>query len=155
MPPRALARRIGSPRIAGATARLALFAATLLLSTALYAADGGNALGLREDPVALPSMGRLIGAFLLVGALALAVAYLLKRFGTRFLPAAIAKGLHGNVSARVVIDRTTTLHVVDVEGERLAVVVGRQGIAVQALGAPRAREAAPVSVIAATTPRAE
>jgi flagellar biogenesis protein FliO len=114
-------------------ARSVALIAALFVSTALYAADGGNALGLREDPVALPSLGRLIGAFLIVGALAIGVAYLLKHFGARFLPTTLAGSAASKVSARIAIDRTTMLHVIEVEGARLAVVVGRQGVAVHSL----------------------
>jgi hypothetical protein len=110
-------------------------AASLKVTAA--AAQGTSAashLGLTEQPVALPGAGRVILVFLLISALAVGVAWALRRFSPGLLGRMQPQGDRGiTVHARQPLERGATLYIVSFAGERMAVLTTRSGVALQAL----------------------
>jgi hypothetical protein len=93
-------------------------------------------LGLATQPVPLPGAGQIILVFICVAALAVGMAAVLRRFGPglgllpRLQP---PSGVVVAVLARQRLEPGVSLHIVNVGGERLAIVTGRSGIAIHAL----------------------
>lgn len=93
-------------------------------------------LGLVTQPVPLPGVGQIILVFIGVTALAVGVAYVLRRYGSRLgllpgLPPPSGVGV--TVLARQRLEPGVNLHIVNVAGERLAIVTSRSGVAVHTL----------------------
>jgi hypothetical protein len=105
-------------------------------------------LGLATQPVPLPGAGQIILVFICVAALAVGMAAILRRFGPglgllpRLQP---PSGVVVTVLARQRLEPGVSLHIVNVGGERLAIVTGRSGVAMHTLsvGDNGASDAAP------------
>jgi len=93
-------------------------------------------LGLANHPVELPGAWSVLGAFLMVTALAVGAALLFKRVAPRFL-GRLARQNAVNVSilARERLAADTHAHVVAIGSERLLIVTSRAAVAVHALSA--------------------
>lgn len=108
-------------------------------------------LGLATQPVPLPGAGQIILVFICVAALAVGIAAILRRFGPglgllpRLQP---PSGVVVTVLARQKLEPGVSLHVVNIAGERLAIVTSRSGVAMHALsvGGNGASEVAPPGV---------
>lgn len=95
-------------------------------------------LGLATQPVPLPGVGQIIFVFICVAALAVGIAVVLRRYGPRFglLPGLQPpSGVGVTILARQRLEPGVTLHIVNVAGERLAIVTSRSGVAVHTLSA--------------------
>lgn len=93
-------------------------------------------LGLTTQPVPLPGVGQIILVFLSVVALAVGIAVVLRRYGANFglLPGLQPpSGVGVTILARQRLEPGVTLHIVNVAGERLAIVTSRSGVAVHTL----------------------
>jgi hypothetical protein len=105
-------------------------------------------LGLATQPVPLPGAGQVILVFLCVAALAVGFAAVLRRYGPglglmpRLQP---PSGVGVTVLARQRLEPGVSLHIVNVAGERLAIVTSRTGVAMHTLsvGGNGASSAAP------------
>jgi len=91
------------------------------------AAEPATPLGQGRDIVELPSIGRVIAVFILVAAMAVGIAYLLRRYSPN-----LARGISQGSALRV-IDRSTLnaglrVHLIEVEGERILVAENRSGV---------------------------
>jgi hypothetical protein len=95
-------------------------------------------LGLVSQPVPLPGVGQIIFVFICVAALAVGVAALLRRYGPALglLPGLQpSSGVVVTVLARQKLEPGVSLHVVNIGGERVAIVTSRSGVAVHTLAA--------------------
>ena len=93
-------------------------------------------LGLATQPVLLPSAGQIILVFICVAALAVGMAAILRRFGPGLglVPRLqLHFGVAVTVLARQRLEAGVSLHVVNVAGERFAIVTSRSGVAMHAL----------------------
>jgi flagellar biogenesis protein FliO len=106
--------------------------AVLLWHAALATGAENAPLTQGQDIVAVPGIGRVVVVFLLVAALAVAAAVVLRRM----LPKITGVTLGGNalrVLERTNLSPATRLHLVQVEGEKLLVAENRNGLAVVVL----------------------
>lgn len=99
----------------------------LVLVSSAIAQDATARLTQGSDIVTMPSIGRVILAFLLTAGIAVAVAYALRRYMPKF-----TSGLTPSGSLRV-LDRTVLngglrLHLVEAGGERILIAENRAGI---------------------------
>jgi hypothetical protein len=93
-------------------------------------------LGLASQPVPLPAVGQIVLVFICVAALAVGVAAVLRRYGPGLglLPGLQPpSGVVVTVLARQRLEPGVSLHIVNVAGERLAIVTSRSGVAVHTL----------------------
>ena len=93
-------------------------------------------LGLATQPLPLPGAGQIILVFICVAALAVGVAAILRRYGPGLglLPGLQPpSGVVVTVLARQRLEPGVSLHIVNVAGERLAIVTSRSGAAVHTL----------------------
>ena len=80
-----------------------------------------------SDIVTMPSMGRVIFSFLLTAAIAVGVAYALRRYLPKFT-GALAQGGSLRVIERSVLNGGLRLHLVETGGERILIAENRTGI---------------------------
>jgi hypothetical protein len=115
-------------------------AAMVSLRVAAASSDASSAsghLGLTDQPVALPGAGQVVLVFLFVSVLALGVAWTLRRWSPALLVGTQRKGQPViTVDARQPLDRGATLYLVNIAGERVAVLTTRSGAAMHALRSP-------------------
>jgi hypothetical protein len=104
-------------------------------------------LGLATQPVPLPGVGQIIFVFICVAALAVGIAVVLRRYGPNF---GLLQGLQPpsgvgvTILARQRLEPGVTVYIVNVGGERLAIVTSRSGVAVHTLpGAPAGTDSHP------------
>jgi hypothetical protein len=105
-------------------------------------------LGLQTQSVQLPGAGQIILVFICVAALAVGVAALLRRYGGRLglLPGLQQPaGVAVTVLARQRLEPGISLHVVNIAGERLAIVTSRSGVAMHTLSAANTGATPPTS----------
>ena len=90
------------------------------------------------NDLGLPSVGRILFGFLLTAGLAVAVAVGLRRFWP-----SLQRGKAASVAIRPVdraaISATLTIHLVEIDGVRVAVAEGRTGVGITALPAAAPR----------------
>lgn len=105
-------------------------------------------LGLQTQSVQMPGAGQIILVFIGVAALAVGVAALLRRYGPvlGFLPGLQQpSGVAVTVLARQRLEPGISLHIVDIAGERLAIVTSRSGVAMHTLSAGGTAASSPTS----------
>jgi hypothetical protein len=86
--------------------------------------------------VALPGAGQIIFVFICVAAIAVGIALILRRYGPSLgiLPRQ-PSGVVVTVLTRQRLEPGVNLQIVNVAGERLAIVTSRSGVAIHALSA--------------------
>lgn len=104
-----------------------LLVGAIAMMLACQSSWGAQQLAQGQDIVELPSMGRVIFAFLLVAALAVGASMLLRRFAPQLTRVSQAG------SAMRVVDRATLsaglrVHLVEVAGERVLIAENRGGV---------------------------
>ena len=122
--------------VAAAAAWLAVSSCAWSAPTAPDAPPPMAHLGLATQPVPLPGVGQIILVFICVAALAVGVATVLRRYGPGLglLPGLQPpSGVVVTVLARQRLEPGVSLHIVNVAGERLAIVTSRSGVAVHTL----------------------
>ncbi len=130
--------------VAGLIAGRSAFAATGAPNAAAPMAH----LGLATQPVQLPGAGQVIFVFLCVAALAVGMAWALRRLS----PGILARlklpsgGVEVTVLGRQRLEPGVNLHIVSVAGERLAIVSGRSGVAMHALSSSGTSASGPAPV---------
>jgi hypothetical protein len=105
-------------------------------------------LGLQTQTVQLPGVGQIILVFICVVALAVGVAALLRRYGPGLglLPGLQqSSGVVVTVLARQRLEPGISLHIVNIAGERLAIVTSRSGVAMHTLSAGGSGASSPTS----------
>ena len=105
-------------------------------------------LGLQTQSVQMPGAGQIILVFIGVAALAVGVATLLRRYGPGLglLPGLQQpSGVAVTVLARQRLEPGISLHIVNIAGERLAIVTSRSGVAMHTLSASGTGAASPTS----------
>jgi hypothetical protein len=111
-----------------------------LSAVAQNSAQSTAHLGLATQPVTLPGAGQIVVVFLFVAALAVGLAAALRRVSPhvlrRWQP---PSGSAVTLLARQSLEPGASLHIVSVDGERLAIVTGRSGVAVYSLSAAGTR----------------
>lgn len=114
--------------IARACAGLALCYPMLLANAAEQAP-----LSQAQDVIAVPGIGRVVAAFVIVAALAIAAAVALRRVLPKFTGVPLA-GSAVRVLERTNLGPGTRIHLVQVEGEKVLVAENRTGLAIAVLG---------------------
>jgi hypothetical protein len=110
--------------------------ALLWVSSPAFAQQAAGSLGLPADPIALPGLGRVVLAFILVAALAVAAVLVLQRFGPRFGAGSLfAGGGSLRVLERLQLARDLHVHLVQTECGKVLITAHRQSIAVVLLDA--------------------
>ena len=111
--------------------------AAISLSSAAVLAQAGHAdasgLGLADGGMNFPSPWRVIGSFLLVAGLAIAAVYALQRFLPRMTSRAQPDTVPVTVLGRQSIVGGPTVHVIEVNGVKLAIADGKNGVDVAVL----------------------
>jgi hypothetical protein len=92
--------------------------------------------GTSVEDLAFPSLGRVVLGFLLTVALAVAVAFLLRRWWPSVLKRRSASGSIKSIE-RTAVSTTLTVHLVEVDGIRITVAEGRSGVGVAIMPGPR------------------
>lgn len=117
-----------SRRLAQACGGIALLCRALLS----HAAES-TPLTQGQDVIAVPGFGRVIVAFVIVAALAVAAAAVLRRVLPKFTGTPLA-GSTIRILERANLGPGTRLHVVQVEGEKVLVAENRNSLTVVVLG---------------------
>jgi hypothetical protein len=105
-------------------------------------------LGLQTQSVQMPGAGQIILVFIGVAALAVGVAAVLRRYGPGLglLPGLQQpSGVTVTVLARQRLEPGVSLHIVNIAGERLAIVTSRSGVAMHTLSAGGTAATSPTS----------
>jgi len=133
------------PDAATACVRLGVGLALLSWSRIAPAQQVTSALGMSDDPIALPGFGRIVLAFVVVAALAVAAVLALRRFGPQlgrgsWFGSGFASGFASRGSLRVLerlqLSRELTVHLVQTERGKVLITAHRHSIAVVALDGP-------------------
>jgi hypothetical protein len=86
-------------------------------------------LGTSVDNLGFPSVGRVVFGFLLTAALAVGVAFVLRRrWPLDFRRKPLGSGMRS--LDRAAVSRTLTVHLVEVEGTRVIIAEGRSGVGI-------------------------
>jgi len=97
--------------------------------------------------LAIPGLGRVVLGFLITAALAIGAAYAIRRFW----PGIAVRGASGKrvrPLGHAAVSRTLTVHLVEVDGTRVVVAEGRNGVGLTTLAAD-----APPPAVTETTGR--
>jgi hypothetical protein len=122
--------------LAATRVRLGAGVAVLCWSQMALAQQAAKSLGMTDDPVALPGLGRIVLVFTLVAALGIGAVLALRRFGpqlgrgTLFTPAHSLKVLE-----RLQLSSELSVHLVQTERGRVLITAHRNSIAVVLLDA--------------------
>lgn len=93
-------------------------------------------LGLATQPVPLPGVGQIVFVFIGVAALAVGIAVALRRLSPGLLTRLqVPVGVEVTVLGRQRLEPGVSLHLVNVAGQRLAIVTSRSGVAMHAVPA--------------------
>ncbi len=93
---------------------------------------GSGRLGAQVQDLPFPGPGRIVAGFLITVALAVAAAYLLRRFWPNALKRRTT-GTHIRLVDRTAVSTTLTLSIVEIDGSRFLVAEGRGALGVTAL----------------------
>ena len=99
----------------------------LVLVSSAGAQQAAAALTQGSDIVTMPSIGRVILSFLLTAAIAVGVAYALRRYLPKFT-SGLTQGGSLRVIDRSVLNGGLRLHLVETGGERILIAENRAGI---------------------------
>jgi flagellar biogenesis protein FliO len=99
----------------------------LVLVSSARAQQATAALTQGSDIVTMPSIGRVILSFLLTAAIAVGVAYALRRYLPKFT-SGLTQGGSLRVIERSVLNGGLRLHLVETGGERILIAENRAGI---------------------------
>lgn len=130
------AATLGGSLAAGLAAGLAL-----LLDLPAHAQQAADALPLVTHPIALPGVGRVVFAFVLVAGLAVGTALALRRFGPKLMPGALFAGAgallagtrHLRVLERLRLSADLQVHLLQTEHGQVLITAHRHSIAVVVL----------------------
>jgi flagellar biogenesis protein FliO len=89
-------------------------------------------LGAGVSSLAFPSIARLIVGFLFTVGLAFGAAFVLRRLWPLFRKRSVSSS-NVQLLGRTVVSRTLTVHLIEVDGARLAVAEGRNSVAITAM----------------------
>jgi hypothetical protein len=81
------------------------------------------------DPVELPSVGKLLFVFLLTAALAVGIAYALRRILAKIPGSPLASDNAAQVRVRTTLHRGLKLHVVEIRDQTILVAENKNGLA--------------------------
>jgi|GEM_PF-1845536 hypothetical protein len=91
-------------------------------------------LGTGVSSLAFPSIARLIVGFLFTVGLAFGAAFVLRRLWPLFRKRRVSSS-NVQLLGRTAVSRTLTVHLIEIDGARLAVAEGRSGVAITVMAA--------------------
>jgi flagellar biogenesis protein FliO len=119
-------------RVATQMALLVAGLAPACWSLSAHAQQATDSLAMATGPIALPGIGRVVLAFVLVAALAVGTAVALRRFGSKLAPAGLFAGTSTSlrVLERLRLGADLHVHLVQTEHGKVLITAHRHSIAV-------------------------